>query len=45
MEVGTFIGGMMALYASCLHPGEWRRLAAWIRHARGLRAFATLPRA
>ncbi len=24
LEVGAFFGGMMALYAACLHPGEWQ---------------------
>ena len=31
LEVGTFFGGMMALYAACLHPEEWRALVGWIR--------------
>ena len=26
LEVGSFFGGMMVLYAACLHPNEWR---AW----------------
>lgn len=29
MEVGTFFGGMMALYAACIHPTEWRRARQW----------------
>lgn len=29
MEVGTFFGGMMALYAACIHPTEWRRARTW----------------
>jgi Vitamin K-dependent gamma-carboxylase len=28
MEVGCFFGAMMALYAACLTPSEWRRLYA-----------------
>ncbi len=36
LEVGAFFGGMMALYAACVHPAEWRRLAAWA--SRGGRA-------
>jgi hypothetical protein len=31
LEVGAFFGGMMALYAACLHPNEWRALAGWVR--------------
>jgi hypothetical protein len=35
MEVGAFFGGMMALYAACMHPTEWQSLAS--RAARALR--------
>jgi hypothetical protein len=27
MEVGAFFGGILALYACCLHPSEWSELA------------------
>jgi hypothetical protein len=34
MEVGAFFGGMMALYAACVHPNEWRALAARVTSAK-----------
>jgi hypothetical protein len=39
MEVGPFFGAVMAIYACCLHPGEWRaiglRVARWAGRLRG----------
>ena len=34
LEVGAFFGGMMALYAACMHPDEWRALAGRVRRYR-----------
>jgi hypothetical protein len=31
MEVGPFFGAVMAFYACCVHPGEWRAIGAWVR--------------
>jgi hypothetical protein len=35
MEVGAFFGGMMALYAACLHPVEWQAIARRARWSKG----------
>jgi hypothetical protein len=44
MEVGPFIGGVLALYTCCFHPGEWQqvgqRLVAMRRRRAASRASA-----